>query len=426
MKVAYQGAPGAYSESAAATMFPDEERVAERTFADVFAALSSNAVRAAVVPVENTLAGSVVDVYDLLRTHDDLTVLGEVAIPIRHCLLVVPGTRIDEVRVARSHAHAIAQVEDYLRANGIEAQVAYDTAGAASEVALAGDRSVAAVAARRAATTAALCDRGHPDDEDRVAAEPQRAVAVRLLSRLRGPPRGEPRARGARAHGDVLRVDPCARHVPLDEHDRRRDHDVSVALRRAAGSIDALGRAPNDVYGSFIDETIGIVARQTRDTVSFAVGSPAPEALEMVGADDLARAVVARDGAKALGYTMTEGEPELREFVASAARGRGIPAAAAETLISAGALQAIDLVCRVFLRKGDVVVAESPAFANALSAFRNHGAQVLEIPIRPAALPRGGSLAPRFARGEGERRVDRLVLEDVPPGPSCGLGHRRA
>ena len=156
MKVAYQGAPGAYSESAAATMFPDEERVAERTFADVFAALSSNAVRAAVVPVENTLAGSVVDVYDLLRTHDDLTVLGEVAIPIRHCLLVVPGTRIDEVRVARSHAHAIAQVEDYLRANGIESQVAYDTAGAASEVALAGDRSVAAVAARRAATTYGL------------------------------------------------------------------------------------------------------------------------------------------------------------------------------------------------------------------------------------------------------------------------------
>ena len=225
---------------------------------------------------------------------------------------------------------------------------------------------------------------------------------------------------------------------------------MSVALRRAADSSDALGRAPNDVYGSFIDETIGIVARQTRDTVSFAVGSPAPEALEMVGADDLARAVIARDGAKALGYTMTEGEPELREFVAAAARARGIPAAAAETLISAGALQAIDLVCRVFLRKGDVVVAESPAFANALSAFRNHGAQVLEIPIddegldvqaaartlrrdrhrrrsvRSAALPRGGSLAPRFARGEGERRVDRLVLEDVPPGPSCGLGHRRA
>src|SRR5438093_8469297 len=190
VKVADQGAPGAYSESAAATMFPDEERVAERTFADVFAALSSNAVRAAVVPVENTLAGSVVDVYDLLRTHDDLTVLGEVAIPIRHCLLVVPGTRIDEVRVARSHAHAIAQVEDYLRANGIEAQVAYDTAGAASEVALAGDRSVAAVAARRAATTYGL----------EVAAEiPRRDRELHALLRDRAArrPRRRRRARAA-------------------------------------------------------------------------------------------------------------------------------------------------------------------------------------------------------------------------------------
>jgi prephenate dehydratase len=156
VKVAYQGAPGAYSESAAATLFPDAERVAERTFADVFAVLSAQGVRAAVVPVENTLAGSVVDVYDLLRTHDDLTVIGEVAIPIRHCLLVVPGTRIEEVRVARSHAHALAQVADYLRSKNIEPAVAFDTAGAASEVALAGDRSVAAVAARGAAATYGL------------------------------------------------------------------------------------------------------------------------------------------------------------------------------------------------------------------------------------------------------------------------------
>ena len=210
---------------------------------------------------------------------------------------------------------------------------------------------------------------------------------------------------------------------------------MSVALRRAADSTDALGRAPNDLYGSFIDETIGIVARQTRDTVSFAVGSPAPEALEMVGADDLARAVIARDGAKALGYTMTEGEPELREFVASAARGRGIPTAADETLISAGALQAIDLVCRVFLRKGDVVVAESPAFANALSAFRNHGAQVLEIPIddegldvqaaartlrREGIRPRLFFVVPNFQNPSGETLSERRREELCALAASCG------
>ncbi|HEU5287474.1 MAG TPA: PLP-dependent aminotransferase family protein, partial [Candidatus Limnocylindria bacterium] len=98
----------------------------------------------------------------------------------------------------------------------------------------------------------------------------------------------------------------------------------------------------NDVHGSFIDETIGIVARQTRDTVSFAVGSPSREALDLVGAEDLARAVIAREGASALGYTITEGEPELREAVADAARRRGMRADAEEVLISAGALQGID------------------------------------------------------------------------------------
>ena len=145
-------------------------------------------------------------------------------------------------------------------------------------------------------------------------------------------------------------------------------------------------REEHEVFGSFIDETIGIVARQTRDTVSFAVGSPSREALDLVGADDLVATVIRREGAKAFGYGITEGEPELRDFIASAARDRDVAAEASNVLVSAGALQAIDLACRVYLRPGDVVVAESPAFANALSAFRNHGARVLEIPVDSEGL----------------------------------------
>src|SRR4030088_3514790 len=156
----------------------------------------------------------------------------------------------------------------------------------------------------------------------------------------------------------------------------------------------------NEVFGSFIDETIGIVARQTRDTVSFAVGSPAREALDPVGAADLAATVIRREGASALGYTMTEGEPELRAAVAADARGRGLAADPEEVLISAGALQAIDLACRVYLRPGDVVVAESPAFANALSAFRNHGARVLDIHVAREGLD----------VAEAARRIRKLVV----------------
>ncbi|HEY6959798.1 MAG TPA: prephenate dehydratase [Candidatus Limnocylindria bacterium] len=151
MSVAYQGLAGAFSEAAAAALFPDESLVAKRSFADVFAALESAEVDAAVVPVENTHAGSVADVYDLLRNHRTARVVAEVVVRIRQCLLGVPGATLEDVKIARSHPQALAQSEDFLREHHIQPEVAYDTAGAAMEVALAKDTSVAAVASRRAA-----------------------------------------------------------------------------------------------------------------------------------------------------------------------------------------------------------------------------------------------------------------------------------
>ena len=195
-----------------------------------------------------------------------------------------------------------------------------------------------------------------------------------------------------------------------------------MATQLAVGERERL----NEVFGSFIDETIGIVARQTRDTVSFAVGSPAREALELVGADDLAATVIRREGASALGYTITEGEPELREIIAGQARARGIDASAADVLVSAGALQAIDLACRVFLRPGDVVVAESPGFANALSAFRNHGARVLEVPVDREGLD--VSEAARLIRRANVRPRMFFVVPNFqnPSGETLSLARRHA
>jgi prephenate dehydratase len=149
--VAYQGVAGAFSEAAAAALFPSDELVPRRTFAEVFAALETDRVRAAVVPVENTHAGSVADVYDLLRHRGDAVIIAELVLRVRHCLLGVPGASIDEVRVARSHPQALAQSEEFLRERSIQAEVGFDTAGAAAEVAALGDRAVAAVASRRAA-----------------------------------------------------------------------------------------------------------------------------------------------------------------------------------------------------------------------------------------------------------------------------------
>jgi prephenate dehydratase len=149
--IAYQGLAGAFSEAAAAALFPGASLLPRRTFAEVFAALEAHEVDAAVVPVENTHAGSVADVYDLLRQHSGAKVVAEVIVRVRHCLLGVPGARLEDIRVARSHPQALAQVEDFLRKHGIQPEVAFDTAGAAAEVAEAKDPAIAAVASRRAA-----------------------------------------------------------------------------------------------------------------------------------------------------------------------------------------------------------------------------------------------------------------------------------
>lgn len=151
MSVAYQGLAGAFSEAAAAALFPSDLLVPQRTFAQVFAALEAGEAAAAIVPVENTHAGAVADVYDLLLAHRSVRIVAEAVVRVRHCLLGVPGATLGGVRIARSHPQALAQVEAFLRRHAIEPEVAYDTAGAAAEVAERGDRAVAAVASRRAA-----------------------------------------------------------------------------------------------------------------------------------------------------------------------------------------------------------------------------------------------------------------------------------
>ena len=151
MRVAYQGIPGAFSEAAALSLFRSCEPVAHETFADAFASLGAGAVAAAVVPVENSEAGAVADVYDLLARHRPVRIVAEALLRVRHHLLGLPGSSAEGVRSARSHPQALAQVGSYLRERSIRPVVSFDTAGAAAEVAELGDPSVAAVASARAA-----------------------------------------------------------------------------------------------------------------------------------------------------------------------------------------------------------------------------------------------------------------------------------
>jgi prephenate dehydratase len=104
----------------------------------------------AMIPVENSIAGRVADIHHLLP-ESDLHIIGEYFMPIHFQLMTVPGARMEDIKVVRSHAHALGQCRRLIREHSWRAIVADDTAGAAREVAEAGDPSVAALAPRLAA-----------------------------------------------------------------------------------------------------------------------------------------------------------------------------------------------------------------------------------------------------------------------------------
>ena len=150
--VAFQGELGAYSEEAVRTWFAGEvSPVPRASFEDVTASVSAEECDYGLIPIENTLAGTVVGGLDALA-ESDLEVVGEVIRPIRHCLLGLPGASKGALVSALSHPVALAQCQAFFRINpAIAPVVVYDTAGAAREVSTQGDPTKAAIAGRRAA-----------------------------------------------------------------------------------------------------------------------------------------------------------------------------------------------------------------------------------------------------------------------------------
>jgi prephenate dehydratase len=155
LRVAFQGEPGAFSEAAAIQLLgPEITTVPRVTFDAVFRAIPENAADALLVPVENSLAGSVVRVYDLmLENHEDkLTITAETILPIELNLIAVPGASLDKIQTVSSHPMALAQCERFFARHPLFKRVpAEDTAGSVREVLGRGDRISAAIAGRRAA-----------------------------------------------------------------------------------------------------------------------------------------------------------------------------------------------------------------------------------------------------------------------------------
>jgi prephenate dehydratase len=150
VRVAFQGERGAYSEMAALQYFPRATLVPKKSFSDAFFAVEEKKAGFAVIPVENSIEGSVGEVYDLLA-ETRLAAVGEVYQRVRHCLIANKGVRMGDVKVAYSHPQALGQCRAYLQKKKVQAMPAYDTAGSVKMVKEQRLRDAAAIASRRAA-----------------------------------------------------------------------------------------------------------------------------------------------------------------------------------------------------------------------------------------------------------------------------------
>ena len=147
--IAYQGEPGANSHIACVESFPDMAPLPCATFEDAFAAIQEGGADLGMIPIENSIAGRVADIHNLLPA-SGLHIVGETFLPIHFQLLGVKGARVADLRSVHSHVHALGQCRKIIRKLGLKAVVAGDTAGSAREVAEWGDPTRASLATRLA------------------------------------------------------------------------------------------------------------------------------------------------------------------------------------------------------------------------------------------------------------------------------------
>jgi chorismate mutase / prephenate dehydratase len=151
VKVAFQGERGAYSEMAVYKFFGTKvEPIPCKDFKDVFESVKNGTVPNGVIPIENSIEGSVNQNYDLFLTYD-LKVCGEVAIKLAHVLIANPQTKLEDTKTVYSHPQALAQCRNYLEKHNWEIIPAYDTAGSVKIIKEKGLLDAAAIASEKAA-----------------------------------------------------------------------------------------------------------------------------------------------------------------------------------------------------------------------------------------------------------------------------------
>ncbi len=148
--ISFQGVPGAYSDMACRSAYPDMTTLPCRSFEDAFATVHDGVARLAMIPIDNSVAGRVADIHHLLPD-SGLHIVAEHFQRVNHHLLGVEGATVDGLTHVHSHIHALNQCRNLIRELAIEPIEHVDTAGAAADVAAMGDTTQAAIGSELAA-----------------------------------------------------------------------------------------------------------------------------------------------------------------------------------------------------------------------------------------------------------------------------------
>ena len=148
--IVYQGMEGAFSHLACSKYYPEYEAMSCRSFAHAFDLVRAGSADLAMIPVENSLAGRVSDIYHLLP-EGGLHIKAENYLPVHHNLVALPGARRADIKTAYSHPMALSQVRERLRGWNVLPRADLDTAGAAKRISQSRDKTIAAISSKLAA-----------------------------------------------------------------------------------------------------------------------------------------------------------------------------------------------------------------------------------------------------------------------------------
>jgi 2-aminoadipate transaminase len=214
-------------------------------------------------------------------------------------------------------------------------------------------------------------------------------------------------------------------------------HSLCLPRPGARGKLDRVAKASvisrglpfadraASIPGSVIDASTTLLQEQRHDIVRFAMGSPAPESIPTAVFDELARIALGAGASDAYDYGPTEGEAGLRASLLRFLADQGSPTTPERLLITAGGMQGLDLACKLFVERGDLVVVESPTYTNGTAVIASYEGELLEAPVDDDGMVVDALPELAAAAGRTPKAIYVIPNSQNPSGTTLSLARRR-